>query len=141
MVVDIANNLQNESDIQMTFDTPSQNSNGMMPVLDLQIWSEDDQVRFMFYEKPMVSNYVLSRWSALSWNVKKSSLSGEVSRRLLNCSPEVMNDEYEDDVLDKLRWKMMLSGYSEVEREIIIREGKARYTNILKLVEKGERPL
>ena len=112
-----------------------------MPVLDLQIWSADNQVKFKFYEKPMVSNHVLQRWSALSWNVKKASLAGEVSRRLLNCSPELVNEEYEDEVLDKLRWKMMISGYSEKEREIIVREGKARCSNILKLVEQEQRPL
>ena len=89
----------------------------------------------------MVSNYVLSRCSALSWNVKKFSVSGEVSRCLLNCSPDLMTEEYEDDVLEKLRWTMMLSGYSEIEREIIIREGKAWYINILKLVERRERQL
>ena len=139
--MDVANNLENEGDIQMTFDTPSQNDNGMMPVLDLQIWCEEDKVKFKFYEKPMVSNLVLQRWSAFSWNMKKTSLAGEVARRLLNCSPDLVDDVYEEEVIDKLRWKMMLSGYSEKEREIIVREGKARYANILKLVENGSRPL
>ena len=141
LIVEIANNLEGEEDIQMTFDTPSNNVTKMMPVLDLQIWVENDQVRFKFYEKPMSSDYVLQRWSALSWNIKKSSLAGEVSRRLLNCSPEIFDDVYESEVLDKFRWKMMISGYSEKEREIIIREGRSRYTNIIKLVEDGKRPL
>ena len=95
---------------------------------------------FKFYEKPMVSDFVLHRWSALSWNTKKSSLSGEVARRLLNCSPEILDDEYEDEVLDKFRWKMMISGYPENEREIIIREGRSRYSNIIKLVDQRKRP-
>ena len=137
----IANSLENEDDIQMTYDTPSKNVSKMMPVLDLQIWCENDRVMFKFYEKPMASDFVLHRWSALSWNTKKSSLSGEVARRLLNCSPEILDDEYEDEVLDRFRWKMMISGYSENEREIIIREGRSRYSNIIKLVDQGKRPL
>ena len=35
----------------------------------------------------------------------------------------------------------MISGYSEKEREIIIREGRSRYFNIIKLVNEGKRPL
>ena len=137
----IANGLDEEEDIQMTFDTPSRNVAQMMPVLDLQIWVDCDQIRLKFYEKPMASDYVLQRWSALSWNTKKSSLAGEVSRRLLNCSPELLDEQYEIEVLDKFRWQMMISGYSEKEREIIIREGRSRYSNIIKLVNEGKRPL
>ena len=37
LIVEVANNLENEEDIQMTFDTLSQNVSGKMPVLDLQI--------------------------------------------------------------------------------------------------------
>ena len=35
LLVSIANSIENEYDIQMTYDTPSQNSSKMMPVLDL----------------------------------------------------------------------------------------------------------
>ena len=141
LIVSVANGLEKEEDIQMTFDTPSRNVSKMMPVLDLQIWVDCNQVRFKFYEKPMASDYVLQRWSALSWNTKKSALAGEVSRRLLNCSPELKDEHYENEVLDKFRWKLMLSGYCEKEREIIVREGRSRYCNIVKLVEDGKRPL
>ena len=71
LMVSIANSLENESDIQMTFDTPSQNVSGMMPVLDLQVWSSNDDLFFKFYEKPMASQYVIHRDSTLSWNIKK----------------------------------------------------------------------
>ena len=36
---------------------------------------------------------------------------------------------------------MLTSGYSHKEREIIIREGSARYRNILALASRGERPI
>ena len=141
LIVGLANTLPNEVDIQMTFDTPSMNASKKMPVLDLQIWCQNNQVRFCFYEKPMASNFVIHRWSALSWTTKKSSLAGEVARRYLNNSPELVTEQYMEPLLDKFRHKMLVSGYSCREREIIIKEGTARYHNILKLAAKGERPI
>ena len=51
VMVAIANCL--EEDIQMTFDTPSMNSNGRMPFLDLQLWCENEQV---------FSHFMRSKW-------------------------------------------------------------------------------
>ena len=101
LIVEIANNLENESDIQMTFDAPSRNASEKMPVLDLQVWCRDDKLLFMFYEKPMVSSYVIHRDSALSWNVKKISLAGEVCRRYLNTSPCLVDEGMVGDLIDK----------------------------------------
>ena len=38
----IANSI--EQCIQLTFDTPDMNENGRMPVLDLEIWTEDNTI-------------------------------------------------------------------------------------------------
>ena len=46
VLVSIANSL--EEDIQMTYNSPSMNSNGCMLVLDLQLWCDDGQVLFSF---------------------------------------------------------------------------------------------
>ena len=83
----VANSLDGESDISMTFDTPSMNGSGKMPVLDLQVWIECNLVYFSFYEKPMTSKKVIHNSSALSWTVKKVTLAGEVARRYFNTSP------------------------------------------------------
>ena len=48
----------------MTYDTPSLNSNGCMPVLDLQLWCDGSQVLFSFYEKKVISKFVLLKDSA-----------------------------------------------------------------------------
>ena len=45
-----------------------------------------------------------------------------------------------DDVVDRFRHKMMLSGYTLRERELIVQEGKNRYKNVLKQVNDGVRP-
>ena len=88
LVVEIANSLEVESDIKMTFDTISLNASHRMPVLDLQVRCREDKLLFMFYEKSLVSPYEIhSDDPVLSWNVKKESLAGEVCRRHLNTSP------------------------------------------------------
>ena len=65
----------------------------------------------------------------------------EVARRYLNTSPDLVATGIVSGPLDKLRYKMMLSGYSHKEREIIVKEGEARYFNIVRQVERGDRPL
>ena len=141
LLVSIANSIENESDIQMTYDTPSQNSSKMMPVLDLQVWCEENKLLFKFYEKPVSSQFVIHRDSALSWNVKKVSLAGEVCRRYLNTSPSLVDQGEVGEMIDKFRHKLLLSGYSQKEREIIVSEGVSRYTNLVKQAETGMRPL
>ena len=69
------------------------------------------------------------------------ALVGEVFRRLINTSPRLVSEGVADEFIEKLEYKMMMSGYSQNERNVIIREGKARYRNILQKVEDGERPL
>ena len=77
----------------------------------------------------------------MSWTVKKAALSGEVARRLLNTSPVLVANGGAEEHLDKLCYKLMISGYDQRERTIILREGKARYQNLCVLAEKGVRPL
>ena len=89
----------------------------------------------------MVSTFVLKKDSALSWNVKKAALFGEVARRSLNTSPVLVSEGFAEEHLDKFCYKLMVSGYNQREREIILKEGNARYRNLCELVEKGVRPL
>ena len=50
-------------------------------------------------------------------------------------------EEEGDIVMEKFNMKMLRSGYSEFERGLFVKEGLARYQNIVKKVERGERPL
>ena len=65
----------------------------------------------------------------------------EVARRLLNTSPVLVSEGLTEEQLDKFCYKLMVSGYNQREREIILKEGNARYRNLCELVEKGVRPL
>ena len=51
LFAEIANSL--EDDVSWTFDTPSRNEGGKMPVLDMVLWSSNNEILFDFYEKNM----------------------------------------------------------------------------------------
>ena len=89
----------------------------------------------------MTSPYVLSRDSAFSWLMKKVTLAGEVARRLLNTSPSLVDEGMAEEHLDYFRYKLLLSEYNMKEREIIIKEGRARYENLREQSATGRRPL
>ena len=108
LVCELANPL--EGDIVMTYDTPSQNLGGKMPVLDLKVWMDCDyRVKFQFYQKSMTSRMTVMRESALSWTSKKVILANELARRLFNTSPDLVSrGEAENDV-DEFLYKLMRS--------------------------------
>jgi hypothetical protein len=51
VIKDIVNII--DKDIQMTGDVPSTNTNKRVPVLDMDMFMENNQVMFSFYLKPM----------------------------------------------------------------------------------------
>lgn len=62
-VLAIANSIN--EDLEFTVDMPSQNKDGRVPMLDLEVWSQEgeegeEQLRWAFYEKPMASKLVSS---------------------------------------------------------------------------------
>ena len=64
VICDIASML--EGDICITYDSPSQNSDGKMPVLDLKVWMDENfNVKFKVFEKDMASRVTIMKDSAL----------------------------------------------------------------------------
>ena len=64
--------------IQLTVDFPERNSNGRVPILDLECWVEKDgegftKIMYSFYEKPMKSPFVIMRQSAVPLKSKRSA--------------------------------------------------------------------
>ena len=52
-----------------------------------------------------------------------------------------MEDGLAECFIEEFEYKMCLSGYNQSERDIILREGRARYSNIILKSQRGERPL
>lgn len=79
-----------DTDIEMTYDVPSAHDCNMCPILDTQMWTEEingvSKIKFLFYEKPMASKYVIHYLSALPDKCKQTILTQEGLRRLRNSS-------------------------------------------------------
>ena len=111
--------------IQVTFDCPGLNENGMVPILDLKVRMEEhvevvegvgevkmQQIVWRFYEKPMNSPYVIMAASAMPQKVKVVTMVQEVLRRLRNMSALVKKQEVKEE-LGKFCMKIKRSWYKE----------------------------
>ena len=132
---EIANTLDDE--LQFTFDVPSENADGKLPVLDLAMWIENDQVTNVFYKKKVSSIFTVLKRSAVSNRTKLNTLFEEVMRRLYNISPNLPLEVWETH-LSKFSQCMMISGYSEVERMNTIKGAITRYEDMIDKLKNGD---
>ena len=114
----VANSL--DKDIQMTIDTPSSNGEGRLPVLDLELWIEQDQIKHTFYQKPMSSPYQIHFRSALARKSKRETLLQEGIRRLRNMGPDV-SDLEKQTVMSKYMNSLRISGYDQSYRYLLLK--------------------
>ena len=61
------NYIANEIDpnLKFTFDVPSLNQDGTVPVLDVRLWAEGERIRHGFFRKPCASKLTIMERSAL----------------------------------------------------------------------------
>ena len=138
VITEIANTL--DPNIQMTFDTPSQNRSGKLPCLDLQLWVTDEGIiMHEFYSKPVTTPYLILNRSAVSNGVKRATLFQEGIRRLRNCYLEL---EWDQKVkhLNRFSWQMLVSGYHYGMRLNIIKGVLNRYDQMLRDHQGGNKP-
>jgi hypothetical protein len=83
-----------------------------LPSLDTKIWVENWVILFEFFEKSMSTNLVVHAKSALSEEVKLSSLAEEAARRLRNTSRRLA-DANRMEVLERFCTKMSTSGHTD----------------------------
>ena len=102
-------------------------ADNMLPTLDTAMWiSNENQVKFIFYEKPTVPNRVLQRDTALPESTIKASLTQEVVRRLANCSLDTPGDVIRG-ILSNLAQKMLNSGHSKWYTKIVLVHGVTKF--------------
>ena len=111
-----------------------------MPLLDFKIWSENNLVRFSYYEKPMNSKYTIPVQSAHSWKMKMAVLHREGVRRLLNMDKLHSWDEIVK-TLNEYSKKLERSGYSSSTRADVIRAAIQTYRRMRNYEDTGKRPL
>ena len=98
--------------LAFTVETEEDFSDGWLPTLDMKMRvSEQNQVKYTFFEKPTASNKCLQATTALNQNYLMKSLSKEVMRRLANISEHMGNKE-KVRVMDDFSQKMVNSGHT-----------------------------
>ena len=81
-MVSIANSVQNG--IIMEADYPGRNDDNKLPILDMEVWLDDDMLAvYQHYEKPVSNKQVIHAQSALSARCKQSAHVNEITRRIL----------------------------------------------------------
>ena len=98
------------------------------------------QVMFEFYAKPMTAKKVILATSAQSWGQKRSTLTQELIRRLLNCSKS-LSCATRKKHLNNYMQLLKNSGYSEKFRLELLRSGLQGYNKILEAERDGVRPV
>ena len=126
--------------IKLTTDYPSKHENGFMPLLDIQVKVENNQVKYKFYSKPMSSQYVILSKSAMSDKIKRNTLVQEAIRRLRNTSRD-LPWELKAKILSEFSNKMMISGYSEQFRLEVIQSAVRGFEKQCDKADKGITPL
>ena len=111
-----------------------------MPLLDIQVKTERNQVIYKFYSKPMSTPFVMLANSAMPDKMKRNCLVQDAIRRLRNTKRE-LPWSLKASVLSEFSNKMMLSGYSEKFRLEIIQSAIRGNENQCEAADRGIKPL
>ena len=108
--------------LNLTMESGRDFEGGVLPTLDLVLWvrPEDNKTLYSFYEKPMASNMVIQKTSAMPENMRMSTLNQEMTRRMMNTS-ELVPMEQRLKVVDEYGQKLTNSGYGldQVRRVVV----------------------
>ena len=123
-----------------------------LPILDLKVWIETKEketekrgektsvIMYEFYSKSMASKAVINARSALNWSTKRTVLTQEVLRVLLNCSKMLPWERVVENV-NEMVLRMQYSGYSKKFRYEVVDSALKAYREREKADREGERPL
>ena len=118
----------------------SAHKNKRLPILDLEMWVQENQMQFSFHRKPVSSKDVILARSAFTLREKKNILLEEASRNQRCCSPEL---PWKDKAahLSSLNLAMLRCGHSEQFRSMITSRAVAKYRNSLKNHNSGKKAM
>ena len=122
----------------MVLDCPSYNEDGLMPILELKVKiSEQGDVHYQFYRKPMAQHLTLLERSAMPMRLKRQALAQEVIRILRNTRNN-LPWALKSAMLTQFSLRMKDSGYSEQVRLEVIKGGVVGYEQQVQRDRNGE---
>ena len=140
ILVEIANEVQ--PGIIMEADHPNQNADKKLPILDMEVWiNQDHFVVYQHYEKPVTSRRVLAAQSAQATTCKRSVHVRELVRRILNTSSRLEWDPHVASVLTDYLARMMNAGYNEYYRKVTLDRALAIYDRMKQNENDGIQPV
>ena len=127
----IANDIHPSMKVEIDF--PSNHEDDKMPILDLKVWLEviDDRTTIMheFYSKEVSSKLMVHSRSAIPWQSKRTVLTQEVLRVLLNCSLDLPWEQKAAHI-SNMTLRMQYSGYSKKFRYQVVTSALNAYKKL-----------
>ena len=133
-VVNMGNSIYNM--VQLTGDCPSENLNLKMPLLNTEVWVENNVVQYNDFRKPCSNLLVMLEMSAMPASIKRTALTQTVIRIRRNTRPELPWSVTEN-LLSNFSARMKASGYDEHYRYQVIKSGMEGFDKMLE-EERGE---
>ena len=99
-----------------------------------------NQIQFEFYRKPSAPQNVIHAESAHPWEQKRTAMTQEVVRILLNCRRE-LNCTIKQQHLSNLIQRMKNSGQNEIFWSEVLKAGLQGYNKILEADNIGSKPI
>ena len=129
------------SELRFTYDCPSLNPSGTVPILDMQFWiGDNNEILYKFYKKKCSSPYVVLKRSAIPDSTKRTTLFQEAIRRLSNTSPN-LQPGVRNEILSEFMNMLRVSGYSERFRSDLLNGVLKRWEQVMSEVKNGTRML
>ena len=126
--------------IQLTGDCPSLHGTGMMPLLDTQVWVQDQKVLYQFYRKPVANPLTMLEMSAMPAGMKRTALTQEVVRICRN-TRQGLPWEKTAEKLSDFSQRLKASGYNEDYRLQVMQSGVKGYDKMVVVAGSGGRPI
>ncbi len=138
--------------IQLTMDVPSKNRDKKVPILDLKCWvgevrntgNGNSETKWVImhehYVKDVSSKAVIHRNSAISMRTKRTVLTQECLRIILNCSKH-LEWSVTASHLSTYMARMEASGYDKAFRYQVLRSALNAYQARKEEAEEGTRPI
>ena len=135
LLANIGNSI--DPDIQLTFDAPSMNKEGKMPLLDTEVWLETDdpsykhgKIMFSHYRKAMASNLTIQEKSALPHKQKITIMTQEIFRIRRNTHSDVPDYVWKQHCTDYMQ-RMKNSGWQAHHRRRVLKAGLTGWYKVL----------
>ena len=129
--------------IQVEIEVPSHHADKKMPILDLKVWIERrDEIYLVlheFYMKEVSTKSLVQAQSALAWSVKRTVLTQDALRIMMNCS-RLLPLQRITEHLSHFSLRMQYSGYTHKFRSEIIDSAYKAYEKIKELADSETRP-